>query len=312
MNARKFTTHCGRVRAFDVYTSDTYKSFILLTATCPVASPMVRWAAQIITEAVLEFMPSPVKVSIDVFDALSSDKRNTFTVLQTIIPADPMKLMDYLRGLNLVPPTDVKSTLDATNLSVGPCAYRDSNGLKYVKVRISGYSVPFVLDQNEVSWDRVQTKQAIMKNRIGGYLLDQIFKALESKSTYIMERARKKPLNLSMIDEYAKHRLVFYREFATGQFEPAVKTDIAHPEYKPIVVFELGHLKNFVLVDDKMYRIKYFISRRDFDEHGMPLMCANGPVTAKDGYFQFSDCNALDPEDTFTIDKINKCLKNQL
>ncbi len=311
MNARKFNNHFGRITAFDLYTSDVYKDFVLVTATCPTASPMVRWAAKILTETVLDFKPSPVRVDIDVFDASSADKKSTFTCLQTIIPGSPKDLMDYMRKLDLSPPKDVKSTLDISNLSVGPCAYRAKNGAKYVKVRMSGYSVPFVLDKNEVSWDRTETKQAILKNNIGGYLLDQIFKALEIKSTYIMERARKKPLNLSMIDEYAKHRLAFYREFKPGYYEPAAKGDLANPKYRPIVLFELGTARNFVMIDDKLYRIKHFMTYTA-DEKGQTITTVSPPVEPSDGYFLSHDCTELNPEDTFTIDKIHKCLQNKL
>lgn len=312
MKARNFNEHFGRLGAFDIYTSEKYKDFVLLMATCHTASTMIRWAAKILTETTLDFRPTPVNISISVYDASSADKKNTFTCVSAILPAAPKVLMNYLRGLKLTPPEDMKSTLDATNLSVGPCAYRDPDGAKYVKVRLSGYSVPFVLDRGEVSWDRTATKQAIIRNNIGGYVLDQIFKGLESKSSYIMERARKKPLNLSLIDEYAKHKMVFYREPDPGRYEPAVRRDLPNPEYKPVIVFELGSLKYFVMIEDKIYRIQQFVSLRSFQDNGSHAKMVHAPLDASDGYFLFSDCTPLDPEDTFTIDKIKRCLENKL
>jgi hypothetical protein len=313
MRARNFDEHFNRVSVFDIYTSKTYKDFVLLIATCPTASTMVRWAAKVITETILDFKPPPVNIDISVHDATSKDKKNTFTVVSTILPASPKALVNYLRGLNLTPPEDAKATLDSEGISVGPCAYRTTDGAKYVKVRIPGYSVPFVLDKSEVSWDRAATKQAILKNGIGGYILDQLYKVLETHSHHLMERARNKPLNLSMIDEYAKHRMAFYREPEPGLYEPALKRDIANPEYKPIIVFELGSLKNFVMIEDQIYRIRHFYSRKYFTEDGRHnQVVANAPVEAADGYFMFSDCFLIDPEDTFTIDKIGRCLKNKL
>lgn len=311
MKARNFDDHFGKVSAFDVYTSKSYKNFVLLIATCPTASAMVRWAAKVIVEVTLDFKPIPVSISIDIHEAMSKDRKSTFTVVSTIIPANPKDLIKYLQKMDLSPPEDDQSTLESGGISVGPCAYRTAEGAKYVKVRIPGHSIPFVLNESE-GWDRTATKQLNIKNGIGGYVLDQIFKVLEEHCDALVERARKKPLNLSVIDEYAKHRMTFYKEPEHGLYEPAVKRDIANPEYKPIIVFELGSLRNFIMIEDKIYRIKHFYSRRHYHTNGQLQTTARPPVDASDGYLLFSDCTPIDPEDTFTIDKISRCLKNKL
>lgn len=312
MQASQFDKCIGRVSAFNLYTSNAYENFVLVIATCPTASPLVHWAAKVLTDATLDFMTNPVKVNISVYDTLSKDN-NKFTCVHAIIQADSRLLMSYFKDLNLTPPNDVKSRLDPSTITVGPCLYRTPGGAKYIKVRMSGYSVPFVMDASIMNWCKTETKQAILKNnRIGGYLLDQIFIALESRSEFIMDRARQKPLNLSMIDEYGKYRMWFYREPEEGVYEPAVKTDLAHPDYKPVIVFEIGKLKHFIMIEDKFYKISAFTSRRDFDDHGQPAKVVTPPVEARDGYLLIADCKPLDPDDTFTVEKIDRCIKHNL
>lgn len=305
MKARNFDTHHSRAGVFDIYTSEKYKEFILIIATCPTASDLVHWAAETLTKVVMDFTCNPRSIKIDVYDASDKDRKNTFTCVSTILAAGPSDVKAYILklGLKAPQPTDI----DTTNLSVGPCAFRATDGSKYVKVRMSGYSVPLVLENNEVSWDRAATRQAILKSGIGGCLLDQLMRALESKSHYIMERARKKLLNLSHIDEYAKYKLSYFKEYEPGMFDPATHLDISNPEYKPVVVFSLGSMKFFVMINDKIYKIDHFI----VDIQGSPTPSMYLP-TGRSGYFKFSDCAPVSAEDTFTLDKIQRCLANKL
>lgn len=284
---------------------------MLVIATCQVGSAITSWAAKILTSMVLEFQPKPVDVKISAYDSKTADGRNTFTCVSTITKAEESQVMTYLKGLSLTIPETAKSTINDDEIAVGSCLYRLPDGTKYVRVAIGAYSVPLML-KGDSSWDRVATRQAVLKTGIGGYLLDQIFNALERKAAFIIERARKKPLNLSMVSESGKSTMVFFREVTTGHFEPAEKSDLPVPDYKPVVVFLFSKLKHFALIEDKLYRIFAFTSKRDFDAHNKPVKTVSAPVDARDGYFLIEDCRPLDPADTFTIEKIERCLKNKL
>lgn len=213
----------------------------------------------------------------------------------------------------------MKTKLMST-FSISPCSFREAGGT-YVMVRFPaadrrpGCSLRFYFTPD--GWDRARTESHHLRN--GGKTATEVrMRMLGEHEAAIFERAKKKLLNLSNIDQYAKHNLSFYKE-ENQRIIPVTESEKADPNYTPIIVFSFGptHLLMFkpYSTEEQYFKIsKFYFPYRTIQTPGLlPIAGAEKKGDWQNaGYLRPEDYTPLDPEDAYVREKIRRTLEELL
>jgi hypothetical protein len=192
-------------------------------------------------------------------------------VHEMVINLSLTETLHWLRGnAEYIELTQDDKTYKTEKLSVGPSVHKDRRG-RYVKVRFDGLSVPYYFDDKFLpnpTWDSLKRELGSLNKAA------RVLGILKQHSSLILGRAKKRPFNLSGIDEYAKHSMIYFEDVGdeiyrfVSQSEKIESAVLANPSYKPILVFSYGWshrnptgLRDYVLIgDDEVKKVKnYYI-----------------------------------------------------
>lgn len=263
---------CGSFGVFKNATPSGYWSQrCLVKVTCPGnASAMVPELVRKLTDLQLSFGSTlnniyTVRVQEDTLPGVKHKVIEVFAVLEQA-PAFAVGWLEANCGSIQIPEPTEK--FDTSKLSVGPCAYLDGENYRYVKVRFDGVSIPFYIVNGQ--WDKTRTLEAITK-QTGPALAIKFTDILTTYESTVLERAKERKLNKSGIPEYAQHHIAYWVETPTGVFQH-VKQDSSemsmpnakvHPSCVYGYQYRARRLNDFILIDDMLYNIKQYHSRRE-------------------------------------------------
>jgi hypothetical protein len=239
------------------------------------------------------------------------------------------KIIDWLRAntSHIVVAQNKVLDLAGGKWSVGPCAFKDKEGYRYVKVRFDQVSIPWYLNSGKTQWDRERTKQKI-KEHSGNAITEEILSILDVRTTEILKRAKTRPLNVSMIPQYAAHNIQYATLVEEGIYRATDITskELAKPDVNPILVFKYrsswvgnNRVQNtFAIIDGELYRIEKSYGPRYGlrDPDKIPFSWENygsnyGGFNAG-SVFKRSECTIVSKEDEYIREKVLRAAKAKM
>ena len=193
--------------------------------------------------------------------------------------------------------------------TISPCSFREAGGT-YIIARFSDhghkFSIRFYFDKD--GWDRARNHDHLLLTH-GKCRTEWVMKLLETHQEGLFKRAKTKLLNLSKIDQYAKHNVRYFKE-DRQYLVPVTAKEMSDPKYKPILVFQFGAVNLFMLKpeSDEYFKITrfYFPYRRTQTPGLIPVAEGDHNHT---GYLRPEDYAPLDPDDAYVREKIRRALE---
>lgn len=320
---RDFTHRKGDIGRFEIWSysaTDTY-DVCKIVSYCQ-SDAIAKWVAKTLYEMAMNAIPEKYDFKFNITSKkykVSGPKYNTIEV-SALVSMTPAAVIASIAKYAGAPPVE-ELVVKPDALSVGPCAWEDKYGI-YAKVRFNGYSVPFYYDNEK--FIESTTKHAISE-QIGAAYAGPVMKVLQENVKMLHERAVTRPLNLSGIEDYAKHNITILKGDGNGRYYSATNTEIADPNAEIATVFSYGWNHTFAVIDDKVYKVKGVIAGHQlsnlknpikdedkaFSESWYNLDYEWGSGKAK-GYMRMKDCIPLDPRDQYVREKIGRSMKAKL
>ena len=347
MNPNDYQVLVKQCGSFGVYKSDSayWADRSLVKVVCPAqSSDLIPEVVRKLTDIQLALTPInhnsiyAVKCREGTLPGVKHKIIDVFTVVEK---STHDAVVDWIENnCNSIQIPNPSENFDTSKLSVGPCAYLDSDGHRYVKVRFDGVSIPFYIINDK--WESSMTTDALTKQS-GPALADKFTNILGQYEATILERAKERKLNKSGIPEYAQHHITYWVEIPNGVFQ-RVKEDspyMSAPGTKIYPVCAYGYqykgrkLNDFALIDDVLYNVLGYYAKRevwattpnysnnyqgvklkyDLQDYNKSLFGEERSVsTYHDNYYVFTraDMVKVDDDDTFVKEKVIRTLKVKL
>lgn len=286
MNANDFTDLHEQYSIFNIYKQNGYTSHACVKVICQIDASIITSTANKLMA--LQLAVSEVEknnnyiircrayrmqgvnrkvmeVSILVWIRATSNKPQGWTAAREVA--------EWLKAHYQHEPEINATDFDTSKLSVGPCSYADglNKNIKYVKVRFDGVSIPVYFDSDKILLDRTSE---ILKPLNGPILAAKLIDTISSYTAIILERAKERPLNLSGIDEYARHEMSYWLKGSTlgdkTTYFHKISADspyMSKPDSKvyPLCSYgydwKAGMAHAYLLIDDVFYHVSGFRNR---------------------------------------------------